>query len=244
MANVYRELRPPSGLDHLACGWVSDGAAGSVLPDACVDVVLEEGRLVVAGPATAAVDVAATPGQHRCGVRFRVGAAGAALGLPADELRDLTVPLEDVWGPTGRRLSLRVAGASSPEAALAVLVRGFAEPRSSLDPLARRAALLSSRRPFGEVSRELGFSERQLRRRVEQAVGYGPRTLLRILRLQRFLQRVEREPATTLARLAADTGYADQAHLTRECRSLTGRTAATLRAAGATAAGERMSETF
>lgn len=64
--------------------------------------VLSAGRLVVAGPATSAVEVAPTPGQHGCGVRFRVGAAGAALGAPVDVLRDLTVSLEDLWGqPAG-----------------------------------------------------------------------------------------------------------------------------------------------
>ncbi len=241
---MYREMRPPPGLSHLACGWVSDGAAARVLPDACVDVVLSGGQLVVAGPATLAVEVAPTPGQHGCGVRFRVGAAGGGLGVPVDVLRDLTVPLEDVWGAEGRRLSTRVAEAPTPESALAVLARGLVQPRMPLDAVARRAVLLSTVRPFSEVSRDVGFSERQLRRRVERAVGYGPRTLLRILRLQRFLQAAECDPATTLARLAADTGYADQAHLARECRSLTGRTPSALRAAGATAAGERKSEAF
>lgn len=241
---MYRELRPPSGLSHIACGWVADGTAATVLPDACVDVVLSGGRLVVAGPATSPVEVAPTPGQHGCGVRFRVGTAGSALGVPVDQLRDLTVPLEDVWGAEGRRLAVRVAGASGPDSAVAVLLHGLVEPRAPLDLVARQAALLSFRKPFGEVSRELGLSERQLRRRVERAVGYGPRMLVRVRRLQRFLQSVERQPATTLARLAADAGYADHAHLVRECRQLAGRTPSALRSTGATAAGEWTSEAF
>lgn len=237
-------MRPPAGLSHLACGWVSDGTGASVLPDACVDVVFSGGRLVVAGPATSRVEVAPTPGQYGCGVRFRVGDAGAGLGVPVDVLRDMTVPLEDVWGVAGRRLTTQVAQAS-PEAALAVLMRAFVRPRAPLDTVARRAALLSTRRPFSEVSRELGFSERQLRRRVERAVGYGPRMLLRILRVQRFLQLIEHAPATTtLAQLAIDARYADQSHLARECLTLTGRTPSALRAAGAAAAGERTSELF
>ena len=215
-----------------------------MLPDGCVDVVLIGGHLVVAGPATSGVEVAPTPGQHSCGVRFRVGAANAGLGLPVDVLRDLTVPLADVWGGDGRRLGTQVNRAS-PEVAVTVLMRAFAQPRRPLDLMARRAALLTTTRPFREVSEELGLTERQLHRRVEQAVGYGPRTLRRILRLQRFLRLLEHEPVSTpLAQLAVAAGYADQAHLGRECRALTGRTPSTLRAAGATAAGERMSETF
>jgi AraC-like DNA-binding protein len=244
MAFVYRELRPPPGLSHLACGWIGDGAEARVLPDGCVDVVLSAGRVVVAGPATTAVDVAPTPGQHRCGVRFRVGAAGAALGVPANVLRDLSLPLEELWGAEGRRLSEAVAKAADGGGALAVLAHGLAQPRAPLDLYARQAALLATGRPFTEISRELGFSERQLRRRVEHAVGYGPRTLARVVRLQRFLRAAECAPGASLARLAADAGFADQAHLARDCRRLTGCSPSMLLSAGATAAGERTSGSF
>lgn len=109
------------------------------------------------------------------------GAAGAALGLPVDVLRDTTLLLEDVGGADGRRLSTQV-GEARPEAALGVRAGLRAAP-GALDPAARRAALLSTTRPFGQVSEQLGSSERQLHRRVERSVGYGPRTLSRILRL-------------------------------------------------------------
>jgi AraC-like DNA-binding protein len=82
----------------------------------------------------------------------------------------------------------------------------------------------------------LGISDRQLRRRFHEAVGYGPKTLDRVLRLQRL---VARAPAVIsgdedLARVAADLGYADQAHLTRDCRRLTGMTPTALAAGRAT----------
>ena len=95
----YRELAPPPGLEALvACVWLSHDGEVRVLPDACVDVVLSGGRLVVAGPATTATLAPATPGQARVGVRFRVGAAGTALGVAAGELRDQGVPLAELWG--------------------------------------------------------------------------------------------------------------------------------------------------
>ena len=89
-----------------------------------------------------------------------------------------------------------------------------------------------------ELGAALGVSERQLRRRFLDAVGYGPKTLGRVLRFQRFLQ-LSGERAD-LARLALDAGYADQAHLTRETRRLSGRTPAELVASGAGPAGERV----
>jgi AraC-like DNA-binding protein len=84
----------------------------------------------------------------------------------------------------------------------------------------------------------LGLSERQLRRRFVDAVGYGPKTLARILRFQRFLALAG--SGEDLARLALAAGYADQAHLTRETRRLAGRTPLELANARVSPAGERL----
>jgi AraC-like DNA-binding protein len=78
------------------------------------------------------------------------------------------------------------------------------------------------------LAAELGVSERQLRRRFLHAVGYGPKLLERVLRLRRFIQAAACLRANSLAALAADAGYADQPHLTRECRDLTALTPAQL----------------
>ncbi|SED20274.1 Helix-turn-helix domain-containing protein [Amycolatopsis tolypomycina] len=64
--------------------------------------------------------------------------------------------------------------------------------------------------------------ERRLRRRFVQAVGYGPATYLRVSRFQRAVALSSRAP--NLAALAVAAGYSDQAHLSRECRALTGLT--------------------
>ena len=74
---------------------------------------------------------------------------------------------------------------------------------------------------------------RQLRRRCHAAVGYGPKTLQRVLRFRRFVSRIDAglpsgQAAHDLAALAVQVGYADQAHLTRECRALAGLTPAAL----------------
>ena len=78
--------------------------------------------------------------------------------------------------------------------------------------------------PVRDLARRFDLSERQLRRRIEAAVGYPPRTLARILRFQRFLgaARSSGSSGHDLARLAAEAGYADQAHLTRDSRRLAG----------------------
>ena len=222
---AYRELITRD--DLVACVWTRDPSdhprTHRILPDACVDIVSVDGRLIVAGPATQA-HLATTAGPT-FGVRFRIGAAGAALGLPAAELLDVSVPLEDVWSAAeARRIAERAANAR--QLAAAIVPRG-----DRPDPLVRAAAT-------GTPRAALGIGDRQLRRRFADAVGYGPKTLERILRFQRFLTLAESGDAD-LARLALEAGYADQAHLTRECTRLAGLPPAALLAEGAGPAGER-----
>jgi AraC-like DNA-binding protein len=232
---AYRELLQDDA--HVACLWLRDPSPEPqrhrVLPDACVDVVWAAGRLAVAGPATGPVLVDIPAGAASLGVRFRVGAAGAALGLPAGELLDASVPLEDVWGADGARIAERVGEAATPVARLAALAKAVRDRlREPPDRLVRAAAT-------GAAREELGIGERQLRRRFGDAVGYGPKTLERILRFQRFLELAQAASEPDLARLALEAGYADQAHLTRECSRLAGLPPAALLASGAGPAGER-----
>ncbi len=82
-----------------------------------------------------------------------------------------------------------------------------------------------------ELARTLAISERALRRRFNDAIGYGPKKLDRIIRFRRLLQLGARPRDGGLAAVAAELGYADQAHLTRDCRELSGLTPAELLAA-------------
>jgi AraC-like DNA-binding protein len=224
---VYREIAPPADLAaHVACVWTSVSSGGTILPDGCVDVVWRGDRLIVAGPATGPMNSDVPVGTPVFGVRFRLGAAGAALGLPAAELADANVEL---W----QGLAERVAEGGLPALLDAVRER----VRAPVDPLTRAAALAMAQPGARVHGLDLGLSERQLRRRFLDAVGYGPKTLARILRFQRFLALAGEGD---LAGLAFEAGYADQAHLTRECRRLAGRTPAELVASGAGPAGERV----
>jgi AraC-like DNA-binding protein len=232
---AYREFRPAQRLTSLVtCTWERDApapgapTATAVLPDGCVDLVWRGGELLVAGPDSRPFLSPLPPAHAIVGLRFRPGTAGPALGLPASELRDERVSLEEIWGSSGAALTEGLAEAASAqhrrlllEDAIAARMPRIGEP----DPLVLAAVggLGAPGSRVGELSRLLGASERQLLRRFNRAVGYGPKTLDRILRFQRF---VARSRDGDLARTAADLGYADQAHLTRECVRLSGRTPA------------------
>jgi AraC-like DNA-binding protein len=203
-----------------------------VLPDGCIDDIWMGGEPFVAGPATMTSRPETTAGIEIVGVRFLPGVAPALLGVSARELLNQDVPLRDIWPqklaaswqdvwahPTpserfesiGEVVAQRAASVDEPDALVGNVVAWFAShPRGTVAALPQ----------------DVGFSERQIRRRVEEAVGYGPKTLQRILRLQRLLWLAGHAPSPrrNLASLAFAAGYADQPHMTREVAVLAGST--------------------
>jgi AraC-like DNA-binding protein len=230
-SSMYAErLAPPWLASHACCVWTqAAGPAGHVqrvLPDGCADIVwMAGGELVVAGPATGPVLAEIPAGVTAVGVRFGPGAAGAALGLPAHELQDRTVDLADVWGRAGRELVERMAQ-GEPQRRPALLADAVARRLRDAAPpdpvVAHAARLLADGLPVAETGREVALGERHLRRRFHAAVGYGPKTLQRIMRMRRFLDTVEAMPEPDVGRAAVEAGYSDQPHLTRESTVLTG----------------------
>jgi AraC-like DNA-binding protein len=232
---TYREFAPSPPLHALiACRWARElpdehpGDSALVLPDGCVDLIWRDGKAVVAGLDRTAWRSRVRAGTEIVGIRLRPGVAGAVFGMPASELVDVQVPLDEVLGPGASELSERLTGARDREAEYLLLEGTVASAigDASPDPLVlaatRRLGFPGSR--VDELARALGISERQLRRRFHDAVGYGPKTLDRVLRFRRLVSqaRAVLGGEVDLARLAADLGYADQAHMTRDCVRLTG----------------------
>ncbi|MGV9766911.1 helix-turn-helix domain-containing protein, partial [Micromonospora tulbaghiae] len=85
---------------------------------------------------------------------------------------------------------------------------------------ARVAARLAAGATVAATAAEVGLGERALHRRSRALFGYGPKTLARILRMRRALDLAR--TGAPLAEVAVRSGYADQAHLTREVRELAG----------------------
>jgi AraC-like DNA-binding protein len=171
------------------------------------------------------------PGSTLIGARFRPGMAVSLLGVPAHELADAEVPLAAIWGdrlarPGGRFDESRLIPDGVDELQ-ALLVGRLARPEAAGDQLVTAAARTLIRAPGTSllvVADRAGLSDRQLRRRFEAAIGYGPKTFQRIMRFRQWLDRAQATPddQRRLVDLAAEAGYADQAHLTREVTRLAG----------------------
>jgi AraC-like DNA-binding protein len=227
----------PSLRRHVACVWADrTDRSDPVLPDAGVELVWSGRGLFVRGADTRAHAVDAFPERTFVGVRFRPGAAADVLGLHGAELADARVGVSEIWGLAEmERIESRLLECTSPAQAAALLedavaARVRAAPDAAVD--AAVAALDRGRIPVRELADRVGLSERQLLRRCVDALGYGPKTLDRILRFQRFRALAARRRDLGLAGVAAVAGYADQSHLTRECRCLAGESPASLLSRG------------
>jgi AraC-like DNA-binding protein len=142
------------------------------------------------------------------GVRLRPEAVAAAFGVDAWELRNQTLDLADVVGTRRSR-------ALVDERTLDAWVRGV-EP----DRRAAAAVRLLEHDSVDATADALGLSARQLRRLFDAHVGVGPKTFQRVLRFQRFVQQADH--GVPLALAAADAGYSDQAHMSREVQRMSG----------------------
>ena len=170
------------------------------------------------------------------GVRFQPGTA-PPLPTVLDDLVDQRVGMVELWGSSVDRLVEAMARAGTPERALmcvqAHLLREY-QGAVRVDPLVGEAVkVLMPWHPvdIGALATHLALSASQLRRRFLRAVGVSPKVLQRTLRFQGFLALAQagatatvRRGADGMAGLAVDVGYADQAHLSRECLRLTGLT--------------------
>jgi len=153
--------------------------------------------------------------QPTRGLRFIPGSVRSWLGTSPSELVGQVVPLSAFRAVHDLRSLgevLQQARASEVCPRVARVVRAL-----QVDPA----------RSVRGLAIEVGWTERHLRRRVTLEVGYGPRRLGRIFRLQRLVGQLHR--STALGDLAYLCGYADQAHMGREVRSLTGITPSQLR---------------
>ena len=180
------------------------------------------------------------------GVRFAAGGFRPFWQAPISQLTDRVVPAARLFGPraektrqaimrsgAGAGAALSSASASASAAAASAdeddaRMIGYAEAllRSVLperDPLAEQVAALVSRitddpglRRVDQLSAEAGMTARTLQRLFADYVGVSPKWVMRRARLHEAAERADSGEPVDWAELAADLGYADQAHLTRD----------------------------
>lgn len=212
----------------LDVGWLGDVASRGVRWLTASGLSVSPAAIYESGP------------QH--GVTMDVTPAGARafFGSPAAPLRDRLLDLDDLIGPRTAALYEPVATAAATAAAqgwagvfdaldraLLALASTHADPRThedaTLSQAWRRLHETGGRLPIAGLAREVGWSRRRLTQRFTDEYGVRPKQVARLVRFNRArdLVAASRHP---LAAVAAECGYADQAHFTREWRELSGLT--------------------
>jgi AraC-like DNA-binding protein len=184
------------------------------------------------------------PGRQS-GIQLAVSPLGARalLGLPAGELAGIDVEGSALLGPLADRIAERLRAAGDWPARFAVLDRMLTS-RLAAGPAAGASCaadgvgaevshawrlLLASggRSAVSGLAAETGWSDRHLRNRFRDETGLTPKAAARVIRFDRARRVLQGRAAAemtlpTLAGLAADCGFYDQAHLAREFRDLAG----------------------
>ncbi|MDX8433958.1 MULTISPECIES: AraC family transcriptional regulator [Mesorhizobium] len=167
-----------------------------------------------------------------CCVQINFTPLGARrfFGLPMSELTDRMVGLDDVLGLEGIALRERLGEARDWDTRFAIaesfVAARLAEAKRMSAEIAwayRQVIGSGGRTRVSLLADELGWSRKHLAAKFSDAIGIGPKTLSRIVRFNRALS-LSKHQLDDWAGIAADCGYADQAHLVREFRDLAGET--------------------
>jgi AraC-like DNA-binding protein len=157
------------------------------------------------------------------GVRFRPGGFRPFWGAPVAGLTDRVVPASGLFGPAADETCELILAAGSDAEMVAHAEALLCAKRPDPDPVTDQVAALVTRitgdtalRRVDQLAAASGLTVRALQRLFTEYVGVGPKWVMRRARLHEAAQRADSGEPVDWARLAADLGYADQAHLTRD----------------------------
>lgn len=203
-----------------------------VLPiDDRLDVSFTNGRrtydLVVGGLHTTPATIHFGVRQHGVQIGIDPLACRALLGVPAAELAQTIVELDDLWGARAHRL-LEAAHSTSDVARQCARVERMIDPVESFGvrPEVSEAwrLVLRSGGLIGvqQMADAVGWSRRHLEQEFRREFGISPKQACRLRRFERAVDLVRE--GESLAESAAEAGFSDQPHLTRDWKELTGTT--------------------
>ncbi len=189
---------------------------------------------MVAGLHTRPARIAQGDPQTGLQLRLTWRGARALLGVPAGELAGDVVDLEALLGRgTGTLLARLAAAPGWPErfalldaefAALAGRGRGAPGVLPEVGYAWDRLEETGGNLRITDLARAVGWSRRYLGEKFRQETGLAPKAAARVMRFERACDLLLGPRRPALARVAGDTGYVDQAHLSRDFRELAGTT--------------------
>lgn len=228
------EALPPSALGHGLCLWrfavePQDPPSFThvIPPDGTVNLaaIAMPGHppiLTITGPSSRAHLVPAMHGMAAAGVRLQPGAAPLLLRTDAAQFVGILQPYcpRDRDETAFAEALLAYAGHADAARALGAGFATLCARLPSVDPLVARLAQRLRLNPLeteiAPAVAETDLGPRQMRRRFVAATGLAPKVFARIQRLRNAVLIALETPAANWAHVAAEAGFADQAHFNRD----------------------------
>lgn len=192
-----------------------------------VNVVFEPGGTVY-GPTTRVSNQVLEGSGRVLGVMYRPAGFRPFLGRPMSSVVDGLLDLAAVFDAAAD-LADAVAYASDPAAMAAAADRFLCErvpsgpqPAESTAAIVERIAADPAVVRVEDLAAEEGISVRQLQRRFTDHVGISPKAVIRRYRLYEAAERARKGADVAWSALAAELGFSDQSHLTREFTAMIG----------------------
>jgi AraC-like DNA-binding protein len=183
----------------------------------------------LSGPQTKCFAIDTEEQRWVLGVSFRPAGAIPFLKLPASELQNQHVELEDLWGNLGRQLRERVLEAPTPRAKLRTLevallerVAGMFEQQPAVQYAVEQFIGSPQTARISSIIQQTGFSPRHFIELFKHHVGLTPKLFCRVRRFQHVLRLIHQERTVNWTDVALDCGYFDQAHFIHDFRNFAG----------------------
>ena len=217
-------------LNFWTVSWdLTEPYTAQVLPLPTVNVTVTNTEADVTGLVRRRYDRHLTGRGYAVGARFRPACFRPFLGSSVSALTDTHRPIADVLGVDTAALAAAVAATSDARVRVRLLTDFLLAKTPNPDPLAQRLAWVVTKvigRPdivrVHQVAELAGVGTRTLQRQFAEYVGAGPKWLIDRRRVLDTAARVGADPAPVWAQLAAELGYADQAHLSRTFSTVLG----------------------
>ena len=239
----FHRLPPPHAARDLAVWfWIPEwniepgrSSRQEIVGYPAVNLVVEQGEVTVSGATTRASHRDLSGTGWAVGALLRPAAVAALVDEPAllvDSQRVIDAP--DLAAAVGAAMG---TGDGHRERAVVVFSAWLSDRVGALDDAALHANALvdvlmgdDAAETVEQAATRLAVSVRTLQRLAHRHVGVSPAAMIRRRRLQQAAERLRNEPGVDLSALAAEFGYADHAHLTRDFRGVLGITPRTYRA--------------
>ena len=228
-------------------GYVVPHAKERVLPDGSMQLIinLAEDRLgvfdsrdprvrrtlsgcLVSGARSEFVVIDTSCQKSIMGAAFKRGGGFPFFHLPASELHNEQVSLDALWGSRAGELRERLLEAQTPDARFQILERALLAQAGTFSRHPAVAFALSEfgrvphNRTVGDVTDQIGLSQRRFIQVFRDEVGLTPKLFCRIRRFQEALQVIRRQNVINWAGVASDCGYFDQAHFIHDFQAFSG----------------------